>query len=418
MSTANKHKQIDRSPSYYVRQRMLRNKPAIVGMVVVIIAHLIALLGYSIMPDQTPDAADGAVQIQKQLPGFEALFIKKKKNLVVAQNGFFKKLIFGQETEYILTPVSEYKIEGIYVYYRPFKNVNTVTDWEKMPLISCMYNLNQENSKNLNEAGDSYVVENGEVKYLDADANVKTISLEQLKKEFEENNVERRKFLLGTDKLGRDILSKLMFGTRIALAIGFVSVLISLFLGVSLGAMAGFLGGNTDRFISWLMTVVWSVPAIMLIIAISIALQSKGIWVAFVAVGLTMWVEVARVVRGQILEIKEKNYIEAAKALGITDFNIILKHILPNIYGPIIVIANANYASAILLEAGLSFLGLGVQPPTPSWGNMVNEGFHSIGTNGGLYLVLFPSLCIMIMILAFNMFGNGLRDAYDPKATI
>jgi peptide/nickel transport system permease protein len=224
--------------------------------------------------------------------------------------------------------------------------------------------------------------------------------------------------LLGTDKAGRDILSRLLFGTRISLAIGFISVLISLFVGVTLGACAGFFGGFIDNIIQWLMTVVWSIPGIMLVIAISLALQSKGIWVAFVAVGLTMWVEVARVVRGEILTIKEKLYVEAAKALGIRNGRIIFVHILPNIMGPIIVIATANFASAILIEAGLSFLGLGVQPPMPSWGMMVFEGYNAMLSKDGAYLVILPSLCIFIIVLAFNLFGNGLRDAYDPKTAI
>lgn len=166
------------------------------------------------------------------------------------------------------------------------------------------------------------------------------------------------------------------------------------------------------------MTVVWSIPGIMLVIAISIALQSKGVWVAFLAVGLTTWVEIARVVRGQIMGIKEKTYVEAARALGFSNFRIIFKHILPNLVGPIIVIATSNFASAILMEAGLSFLGLGVQPPMPSWGMMVNEGFHAIGTQNSWHLIVFPSLVISLLVFAFNMFGNGLRDAYDPQQAL
>jgi peptide/nickel transport system permease protein len=168
----------------------------------------------------------------------------------------------------------------------------------------------------------------------------------------------------------------------------------------------------------WLMTVVWSIPAIMLIIAISLVLESKGVLVAFIAVGLTMWVEVARVVRGQIISIKEKLFVEAARALGIKNLRIIFIHILPNIMGPLIVIATANFASAILIEAGLSFLGLGVQPPMTSWGMMVNEGYSSNWEKDGGYLVLLPSFAIFMLVLAFNLFGTGLRDAYDPKASV
>jgi ABC-type dipeptide/oligopeptide/nickel transport system permease subunit len=412
-----KNKEIERSPSYYVRQRMLRNKPAMVGLVVILIAHFVAILGYLIMPDNSPNASDGAVQIQKQLPGFEVNFIKKLKNVEIEERGFFHRMFYGQESSYILTPVTEISMEDWHVTYRTFSMSKTTKgNTEKVFILTSVRKVYDEGDKYLDEEKNIYKIEWDGVTYLDEKGNKQSATLKELQTEFFDKNIEHRKYYLGTDRSGRDILSKLIFGTRIALAIGFVSVLISLFLGVSLGAIAGFLGGKVDSFISWLMTVVWSVPAIMLIIAISIALQSKGIWVAFVAVGLTMWVEVARVVRGQLLEIKEKNFIEAARALGLNNARIIIRHILPNLFGPIIVIANANYASAILLEAGLSFLGLGVQPPMPSWGNMVNEGFHSIGVDGGIYLVLFPSLCIMVMILSFNMFGNGLRDAYDPKS--
>ncbi|HSI89929.1 MAG TPA: ABC transporter permease, partial [Adhaeribacter sp.] len=184
------------------------------------------------------------------------------------------------------------------------------------------------------------------------------------------------------------------------------------------GSIAGYLGGWPDKAIMFVMTVVWSVPGIMLVIAISLALGSKSVWVSFVAVGLTMWVDVARVVRGQLLSLKEKTYIEAAKVAGLPEFRIMLRHLLPNMLGPVIVTATANFASAILMEAGLSFLGLGVQPPAPSWGMMVHEGFQMIGSRNSLFLVILPSACISLLVLAFNLLGNGLRDAYDPKIIV
>ncbi|MCV6630505.1 MAG: ABC transporter permease, partial [Flavobacteriaceae bacterium] len=178
----------------------------------------------------------------------------------------------------------------------------------------------------------------------------------------------------------------------IYLSIGFISVMISLLLGVSLGAFAGFFGGTIDALVSWLMTVVWSVPSIMLVIAISMAL-GKGVWVAFVAVGLTMWVEIARVVRGEIMALKQKLYIEAAQAFGMNNFYIIYRHILPNLIGSLIVITTSIFASAILVEAGLSFLGLGVQPPTPSWGMMISAGSENMFRPNSWHLVFLPSFC-------------------------
>jgi len=221
-------------------------------------------------------------------------------------------------------------------------------------------------------------------------------------------------FLLGTDQFGRDLLSRLMIGTRISLAVGFISVFISLVLGIFIGSLGGFFRGWVDQAVMWFINVVWSIPTLLLVIAITFAL-GKGFWQVFIAVGLTMWVEVARVTRGQIISIKEKEYVEAARALGYKNFRIILRHILPNIIGPVIVISAANFASAILLEAGLSFLGLGVQPPMPSWGNMIRENYAYIILDAS-HLALLPGIAIMLTVLAFMIIGNGLRDAFDVRS--
>ncbi|MBC7388914.1 MAG: ABC transporter permease [Opitutaceae bacterium] len=401
---------------YYFRKRLVRNKPAVFGFVIIVLSAIITILGYHIMPDDSPNANEGAVQIQKQTPGFYVKVITLNKNLEVEKVNFFEKLISGQEKDFTFVPVDTFwfqKAELHYVQYGKLKRK------ENLPLIHAVRNVYVGDSKKLPEShGANFIVKGDSLLYLDLKENQKYASLNDLKEEFINKHVKSKFYLLGTDKTGRDLLSRLLFGTRISLSIGFISVLISLLVGVSLGAMAGYFGGGTDKFIQWLMTVVWSIPSIMLVIAISLALQSKGIWVSFVAVGLTTWVEVARVVRGQVLSLKEKTYIEAARALGLSDLNIISKHIMPNLTGPIIVIATSNFANAILIEAGLSFLGLGVQPPMPSWGMMINEGFHSIGTKNSSHLILLPSLCICLMVLAFNLLGNGLRDAYDPQGKV
>jgi peptide/nickel transport system permease protein len=187
---------------------------------------------------------------------------------------------------------------------------------------------------------------------------------------------------------------------------------------VAVGAIAGYAGGWLDSLLLGVMTVVWSIPGIMLVIAISLAFGSKGVWTSFVAVGLTMWVDVARVVRGQMLSLREKTFVEAGRVLGLPTSRLLIWHLLPNLLGPLIVIATSNFAAAILLEAGLSFLGLGVQPPAPSWGLMVNEGFQLLGTRAGLWLTLLPGMAISLLVLSFNLLGNGLRDAYDPKTPL
>lgn len=181
-----------------------------------------------------------------------------------------------------------------------------------------------------------------------------------------------------------------------------------------MGSLAGYFGGKTDALISWIINVTWSIPTLLLVIAITLAL-GKGYWQVFIAVGLTMWVEVARVVRGQIMSVKTLPYITAAKALGFTDFRIIVKHILPNIMAPVIVIASANFASAILIESGLSFLGIGAQPPNASWGSMIKDHYNYIAL-GKPYLAIVPGLCIMILVMAFMVLGSALRDRLDVRS--
>lgn len=402
-----------RSPNYYVRRRLLKNKPAMFGLGVIMVSAVVAILGYLIMPDNSPNVNDGAVQIQKQVPFFSAKLMKIRKNMEMEERSWFGRMLFGQKSPYVLVPVEDFRVDGYTIEAEMFGREG---DWRTYELINTVKALFVGNSgKSGFENGENFRIEGEIVHYIDVHGAVQKTNREALLAEFYRENIEERTFWLGTDKAGRDMLSRLMFGTRISLSIGFVSVIISMVLGVLLGAIGGFFGGRADNLVMWLMSVVWSIPGIMLVIAISLALQSRGVWVAFVAVGLTMWVDVARVVRGQILSIKQKLYIEAARAFGVSNRQIIFAHILPNMLGPLIVIATANFAAAILLEAGLSFLGLSVQPPTPSWGIMIYEGYNAIGSHNSWHLVAFPALAICLMVLSFNLLGNGLRDAYDPK---
>lgn len=386
MAVLQKDKAANRPPSYYIKQRLLQNKPAMVGLGIIVFAIVVAILGYAIMPDSTPNANNGLVQIQKKNPGFSTQVLRIAKVNPAADVNPLTFMLSGAPEDYSEIPIESYSFRGDSLQVQPLRSNNAMAD--------------QPRTFGLNE-----IVANP--------ANYSSGT--EMQQTIEDEHIRTNTFWLGTDKAGRDVMSRLILGTRISLGIGFVAVLISLIVGIAVGAAGGYFGGWVDKLMTFLMTVVWSVPSIMLVIAISLALDSKGVWVAFVAVGLTMWVEVARVVRGQILGLKEKTYIEAAQVLGVPERMIILKHLLPNMIGPLIVIATANFASAILIEAGLSFLGLGVQPPAPSWGMMVNEGFQLIGAKAGLYLVLLPSLCISVLVLAFNLLGNGLRDAYDPK---
>ena len=225
--------------------------------------------------------------------------------------------------------------------------------------------------------------------------------------------INSQTFYFGTDKYGRDLLSRILYGIRISLSVGFIAVFISLFIGITLGLIAGYFRGKTDDIIMWFVNVIWAIPTLLMVIAITLAL-GKGFWQVFVAVGLTMWVEVARIVRGQVLSIRELEYVEAGKALAYNPFRIIFKHILPNVIGPVIVISAANFAAAILIEAGLSFLGIGAQPPLPSWGGMIKDHYSYIIMDKS-YLAIIPGIAIMSLVLAFMLLGNGLRDAFDVK---
>ena len=228
-----------------------------------------------------------------------------------------------------------------------------------------------------------------------------------------DGKMQEKTFILGTDRLGRDILSRLMAGTYISITVGFISVAISLIVGVAIGLLAGYYRGWVDATLSWIINVIWSIPNLLVVMAFILAFGA-GFWKVFIAIGLTMWVEVARIVRGQILSIREKEYIEAAKSMGMSDLRIMLREMLPQLWPILIVISAANFSSAILIESGMSFLGLGVQIPAPSWGNMIRENYAMIPTQHA-HLALAPGICIILTVLALSFVGNGLRSALDIK---
>ncbi len=222
-----------------------------------------------------------------------------------------------------------------------------------------------------------------------------------------------RTFWLGTDRYGRDILSRLLVGSRVTLAVGMVAVLLSLTIGILLGSIAGYFGGMADKAVMWLINILYAIPTLLLVFAITLTI-GKGFWEIFIAIGLSMWVGAARLIRGQVLVLREMEYVTAAKGLGLGHMRIIFRHILPNIAGPLMVIAASNFASAILVEAGLSFLGFGVQPPHPSWGLMIKEHYNFLLTNRPL-LAIIPGIAIMLLVYAFNILGNALRDVLDVR---
>jgi peptide/nickel transport system permease protein len=222
-------------------------------------------------------------------------------------------------------------------------------------------------------------------------------------------------FPLGTDTLGRCVLSRLLVGGRVSLLVGLLAVGITLGVGLALGLVAGYWRGRVDAAIQWLMAVVWSVPTLLLALAIAFAL-GRGLGTLALAIGLTTWVDLARVVRGQVLALRQREFITAARAMGFGGLRIMLRHLLPSLWGPVLVVAVANFGAAVLLEAGLSFLGLGVAAPSPSWGGMVYEGYQYLALSSGQWLALLPGGAIALTLLALNLFGVALRDALDPRA--
>ena len=342
---------------------------AIGSLLFIIIVTLIAIFAYFLAPDKTAYGNQMHLSIHSQPPGFSC------KMLIIPQAEKKESYFFlsGNNNPNQEIPVQDIKWSKDGLAYKRYGNA---TDYYEKILFSSFLGV-----ANKTVIESSYLIE--------------------------------KQFLLGTDKYGRDLLSRLLIGSRISISIGFVAVFISLVLGVFLGAIAGYFGGWIDRFIMWLINITWSIPTLLMVIAITLAL-GRGFWQVFVAVGLTMWVEVARLVRGQVKSVKEQLYIQAGAALGFSHVRILSQHILPMLIAPLIVISAANFASAILMESGLSFLGIGAQPPIPSWGGMVKDHFRYL-LLGKPYLAVLPGLAIMSLVLAFMILGNSLRDAFDVK---
>jgi len=350
-------------------QKFKKNFWGVFSLGIIVCIGLFSVFAYVLAPDASKNANQMHLSIHSKSPGFKVEMLTIPSGIISEQN-FFSKLFFGKNNTDTEIPIQTYEVNDKMLSYTEYAS-DGLQGLEKQIDLSRFPDSNYK-------------------KYID-----------------------NRNFVFGTDKYGRDYLSRVLIGSRISFFIGFVAVFISLIVGLLLGSLAGYYGGKVDAFIMWIINITWSIPTLLLVIAITLAL-GKGFWQVFIAVGLTMWVEVARVVRGQIISAKEMQYVTAARALGYNDYRIITKHILPNIFGPLIVISAANFAAAILIESGLSFLGIGAQPPMASWGAMIKDHYNYI-ILGKPYLALIPGFCIMILVMAFMLVGNALRDALDVK---
>ena len=343
-------------------KRFRKQWEGMASLVFIMLVIIISILGYLITPDSTPYCNHQQLEIALRKPGFSVQLLQVQPGHEVPKVNGLHKMLFGQPALYQTIPISEHQTAGDSLRVRLFEQ----SDW---------------------------------VCYA--------------KSELADQPVVTRKFLLGTDRYGRDVLSQLMMGSRVSLSVGFLSIFIALIIGITVGAVAGYYRGKVDDVLMFIINVVWSIPTLLLVIAISFAL-GKGFWQIFIAIGLTMWVDIARVVRGQVISLREQDFVESGKALGYNSIRIIFKHILPNITGTIIVIAASNFSSAILMEAGLSFLGLGVQPPMPSWGMMMKENYAYIVLDKA-YLAIVPGIAIMLLVLSFMLIGSALRNSMDVR---
>lgn len=356
----------------------MRNKLAAIGLGLVVLCAAIGLLGANIRPDTTRHANLMCLPIARQHPGFSCWLFFPEAAPTGGQ--WWSNLAFGGEDGVGRAEALsrfESNADSLVVYARLGRSgeERLAYAWRTWP-----------------EAQSA----EGRTRWM-------------------QRHLVKRTFWLGTDRFGRDLLSRLMAGTLVSLSVGSVAVFLSLLIGVVLGALAGYFRGWLDSCISWLFQVVWAIPTLLLVISITLLL-GKGFWQVFVAVGCSMWVEVARLVRGQYLSFREQEFVQAARVLGFGHARIMFRHILPNAMGPVVVMASANFANAILLEAGLSFLGIGAQAPMPTWGGMIKDHYGYI-TLDAAFLAVLPGAAIMLLVLAFLFVGNGLRDALDTRQT-
>lgn len=367
------------SPRTGIIRRLLRKPSAVFALGFILLTAFTALFAYKLAPDHSPNANRMIVELGAKRPGFSQQLLLLPHQQTQPQNGSFWT---GYPDSFQYLPINAYTFlpDSISVIHFIDEGISDTQKYALQQLIP------------------AHLVSGSEKEQIDW---------------LVQHRIRTQKFYLGTDRYGRDILSRLFIGSRVSIAVGFIAVLLSLLVGISLGLIAGYFGGRIDKLVMYLINMLWAIPTLLLVFALTLTL-GKGFWEIFVAIGLTMWLGAARLVRGQALALRELDFVLAAKAIGVGPVRIMVRHILPQMTGMILVIAASNFAAAILIEAGLSFLGIGIQPPQPSWGLMIKEHYNFLITNQPMAAII-PGLAIMLLVYSFNILGNALRDIADVR---
>lgn len=389
-----------------------QNRPALIGLGLFLFFILTTLLAQILSTDSSPYASVQIHDAVRVSPGTHAPFLKIRNRS--ESYGLWESLFSGKPAEFQLLRLSDsthLNIAQDSLWVNTFQNE---TRYFLMPVI--LYHPDPEEPFNA-----ACLKQNGKPYLLHANSCIWTEqgkycsqSLHQMEMDLHQTSFTQITWWMGTDALGRDVWSRLLKGGRVSIGVGLAAVGISLLIGLPLGIIAGYFGGWVDKLIQGFISIIWSLPSMLLAMVLSFVF-GKGFWQVFLAIGFTLWVDVARMVRGSVLSLRESLFIEAAQTLGYSIPRILFFHLLPNLAGPVILVSASCFATAVLIESGLSFLGIGIQPPMPSWGNMLQEGYLQIVLSGGQWLAIFPGLAIVVLVVSLNLIGYGLRDALDPR---